>query len=264
MENSFIHKTDALILSLFLFVAMLLMVQLGRIAAKAWKQEESESKGIGFLLSAIFGLSAFILAFTFGMSTTRYSNVRELIIEEANDIGTALLRSDLYSDSATVAFRADFRKYIDARISFYDNTANEILLNKAKGQAEKARTDLWQRAMQQSKQPNMLIPSNNMIPALNSMFDIATTIEMTLYARVPDLIIYMLFILGLVTSFIGGYASKDIRKKDWIIIIAFALFSSMVTYITLDLGRPMRGIIKGDIGKQAIIDIRKSMGNSAN
>jgi hypothetical protein len=113
--------------------------------------------------------------------------------------------------------------------------------------------------MQQSKLPNMLIPSNNMIPALNSMFDIATTIELTLYARVPDLVIYMLFILALVTSFIGGYTSKGLGRKDWIIIIAFALFSSMVTYITLDLGRPMRGIIKGNMGKQAIIDIGKSL-----
>ena len=259
MENSFIHKTDALILSLFLFLAMLLMVQLGRIAGKKWKQEESETKGISFLLSAIFGLSAFILAFTFGMSASRYSNVRDLIIEEANDIGTALLRSNLYSDSVKDAFRADFKKYIDARISFYDHVANKPLLIKAKMDAEKARTDLWLRAAQQSKQPNMVIPSNNMIPALNNMFDSATTIEMTLYARVPDLIIYMLFILGLVTSFIGGYTSKDFRKKDWIIIIAFALFSSMVTYITLDLGRPMRGIIKGNIGKQAIIDISKTL-----
>jgi hypothetical protein len=260
MENSFIHKTDALIICIFLFIAMLLMVQLGRITEKKLKQEESESRGISFLLTSIFGLSAFILAFTFGMSAARYSNVRDLVIEEANKIGTAMLRSNLYSDSVNDAFRADFKKYIDARISFYEHISNEDLLNKSKLEAEKARTDLWQRAAQQSKLPNMLIPSNNMIPALNSMFDIATTIEITLYARVPDLVIYMLFILGLVTSFIGGYASRDIKKKDWIIIIVFTLFSSMVTYITLDLGRPMRGIIKGNIGLQAIIDVSKSLG----
>ncbi|MBO9198885.1 MULTISPECIES: hypothetical protein [Niastella] len=259
MENSIIHRTDALILSLFLFIAMLLMVQLGRIAEKTGKQEESEPKGISFLLTAIFGLSAFILAFTFGMSAARYFNVRDLIIEEANNIGTAALRSNLYSDSVKDAFQADFVRYIDARLFFYDHIANEDLVNKAKTAAEKARTELWLRASRESKKPNMFIPSNNMIPALNDMFDIATTIEMTLYARVPDLVIYMLLILGLVTSFIGGYTSKGMRKKDWIIIIAFALFSSMVTYITLDLGRPMRGIIKANVGKQAIIDISKSL-----
>lgn len=259
MEYSFIHRTDALVLCLFLFIAMLLTFQLGQLTEKKWKQEESETKGISFLLSAIFGLSAFILAFTFGISAERYSNVRNLIIEEANDIGTALLRSDLYSDSVKDAFRADFKQYLDARISFYDHVTDLGSLTNVKQNAEKARTALWSRVTQQSKVPNMLIPSNNMIPALNNMFDIATTIEMNLYARVPDLIIYMLFILGLVTSFIGGYTSKSLKQKDWIIIIAFALFSSMVTYITLDLGRPMRGVIKGNIGKEAIIDIRKTL-----
>jgi len=69
----------------------------------------------------------------------------------------------------------------------------------------------------------------------------------------------MLFILALVTSFIGGFTSPGIRPKDWIIITMFAVLSSMVTYVTLDLSRPMRGIIKGDIGVKAIININNRL-----
>ena len=236
------------------------MVLIGRMAGKAWGKEEGEPKGgVGSILSALFGLSAFILAFTFGMSASRYSNVRDIIVDEANDIGTALLRSDLYSDSVRDAFRADFKKYIDARIAYYNNVTDTVLFKKARNDAAEAGTALWSRATQQSKLPNMLIPSNNMISALNNMFDIATTTEMNLYARVPDLIVYMLFTLALVTSFVGGFTSSGIRRKDWIIIIVFALFSSMVTYVTLDLSRPMRGIIKANIGLQAIMDLRKNL-----
>ena len=260
MEFSWIHRTDALTLSILLFFGMLVMVPLGRIAGKLWRQEEGEPKGgVGSLLSALYGLSAFILAFTFGMSASRYSNVRDIIVDEANDIGTALLRSDLYSDSVRDAFHADFKKYIDARIAFYNNATDTILFKKAINDADEAATALWSRVAQQSKQPNMLIPSNNMIPALNNMFDIATTVKITLYARVPDLIVYMLFILALVTSFIGGFTSSGIRHKDWIIIVIFAVLSSMVVYVTLDLSRPMRGIIKSNIGLQAIIGLRESI-----
>jgi hypothetical protein len=63
-----------------------------------------------------------------------------------------------------------------------------LYLIKQKSDAENAGNALWSRAMQQSKLPDMLIPSSQMIPALNSMFDVATTIEVTLYARVPELI----------------------------------------------------------------------------
>jgi hypothetical protein len=258
MEHSFIHRTDAFVLCSFLFIAMIVMVALGRYAGKIWRKDEEEPRGgVGSLLAALFALFGFILAFTFGMSGNRYENVRNVIVEEANDIGTAVLRADLYSDSVRDAFRADFKKYLEARIAYYDNVRDTVLLYKAKEDAAKAAEALWSRAMQQSKLPNMLIPSNNMIPALNAMFDIATTREVVLLARVPDVIVYMLFILALASSFIAGFTSLSIRGKDWIIVTGFALLSSMIIFITLDLGRPMRGIIKADMGEQAMVDLRK-------
>ena len=258
MDKSFIHQTDAFVLCIFLFVAMIGMVLLGRIAGKIWRKERDEPKGgVNALLGALFALFGFILAFAFGMSGTRYDNVRNIIVEEANDISTAVLRADLYSDSVRDAFRSDFKKYLEARIAYYDNVKDTVSWFKSREDAARLSEALWARAMQQSKQPNMLTPSINMIPALNAMFDITTTSEVTLLTRVPDVIVYMLFILALTSSFIGGFTSSSIRHKDWIVVIGFALLSSMIIYITLDLGRPMRGIIKAEAGKQAIVDLRK-------
>jgi len=185
METSFIHRTDSLTLCIGLFIAMLIMVPLGRLAAKLWKYEEgSEPKGgVSSLQGALFGLSAFTLAFTFGMSASRFNSARDIIINEANYINTAVLRSDLYSDRLRTAFRSDFKKYVEARLSYYKNINDTALFNKARRNAGSARDALWARVTQISKEPNMLIPSNNMITALNNMFDIATTVEMTSYAR---------------------------------------------------------------------------------
>ena len=89
MHYSFIFKTDALILSLILFVGMLTMVILGRFSGRKWNKEESEPKGgISSLFGALFALSGLILAFTFGMSGSRLEKVRNVIESEANDIGT--------------------------------------------------------------------------------------------------------------------------------------------------------------------------------
>ena len=257
MNYSLIHRTDATVLGIFLFIAMMAMVALGTMAGKIWRKDEAEPKGgVSSLLGALFALFGFILAFTFGMSGNRYDNVRNIIVEEANDISTAVLRADLYSDSVRDAFRSDFYKYLEARIAYYQNVTDTILFFKAKEDATKISGALWDRAMQQSKLPNMLIPSNQMVPALNSMFDITTTSEVTLRARVPDVIVYMLFILALASSFIGGFTSLAIRPRDWIVVAGFALLSSMIILITLDLGRPMRGIIKADTGVQSIVDLR--------
>lgn len=260
MDYSFIQIIDALTLCIFLFFGMLAMVIIGRLAGKVWRKEEGEPKGgVGSLHSALFGLSAFILAFTFGMSATRYNNVRDITAEEAYAIETALLRADLYSDSVRAAFHEDFKKYIDARLAYYNNVTDTVLFRKARNNAANVGAALWLRAVQQAKLPNRITPSDMMIPALNTMFEKATAVETTLFARVPDMIVYMLFILALVTSFVGGFTSSGIRRKDWIIIVTFALFLSMVTYVTLDLSRPMRGFIKANIGMEVISNIRKKL-----
>jgi hypothetical protein len=108
---SLIHRTEALTITIVLFIVMIAMVLVGRWASIKWgKEEKGEPKGgLNSLLGVLFGLSGFILAFTFGMSGTRLEKVRNVVEQEANDIGTAILRSDLYADSVREGFRADFK-----------------------------------------------------------------------------------------------------------------------------------------------------------
>ena len=53
------------------------------------------------------------------MSATKFDNRRQLIVEEVNNIGTTILRCDLYPDSARNLFRADLKNYLEARIAYY-------------------------------------------------------------------------------------------------------------------------------------------------
>ena len=118
---SLIHRTEALTITIVLFIVMIAMVLVGRWASIKWgKEEKGEPKGRTELIARVlFGLSGFILAFTFGMSGTRLEKVRNVVEQEANDIGTAILRSDLYADSVREGFRADFKNYLEAVIDFY-------------------------------------------------------------------------------------------------------------------------------------------------
>lgn len=258
MELSFIHRADALTICVIVFVGMIIFFMFGRYISKFFPKEDNESKpGLSTLSASLFGLFGFILAFTFGISGHRYESVRDIFIEECEKIGTATLRSDLYSDSVRLAFREDFSDYLEARIGLYSDAGDSVITNKSKSAGALAAGRLWQRAAQQSKGPNMLIPSNNMVTALNNMFDIATKRDLTLRTTIPDPIIYMLFILAFVSSFTAGVTSTAVRRKDWIIIICYVLFSTLIIYITLDLGRPLRGLIKAKTAEQAIVELRQ-------
>lgn len=262
MATSLIISTEAWVLAFFLFVGMLLFAWLGNKAGKRWREsnvakESDEKSGFGSLEAGLFGLFGFVLAITFGMSGNRYEVHRNILVQESNDIGTAILRADLYPDSIREAFRNDFKEYLEARIAYYDAKNDVAKIMQAKAKSDAWAAEIWRRAMDMSKEPGMLIPSNHMIPALNAMIDITTTREASLKARIPDIIILSLFTLAIIVTFIAGFSSNTIRKKDWIVIAGFALLTSLIIYITLDIGRPRRGLINSNIGQEAIVELRK-------
>ena len=111
MTLSFIYNTPAGIIVLILFILMMISNLVGyqlklyynKKTSGLLPDEPTSAEG------ALLGLLALLLGFTFSMSSSRYDTCRQIIVEEANDIGTAILRADLYPDSIRNLFRADFK-----------------------------------------------------------------------------------------------------------------------------------------------------------
>lgn len=254
MKESILYRTDAWLLCAILFVLMLLMFYLG---LRLRKKHRSES-GLGSVEASLFGLLGLLLAFTFGMSGSRFDARRSTVVEEANNIGTAVLRADMYDDSSRQAFKKDFAAYIEARIAYYDAGRNEAAVKASKDVSDHYAGLLWARATTLSKLGSVYqLASMQMIPALNAMFDVTTAREAASKARVPDSIVSLLFLLSLVCSFFAGFAVPADKKPDAATIAGFALLTVMVIYVILDLDRPRRGIINLDVNQQYMKDLRK-------
>jgi len=259
MTYSLFFRTDASILCLLLFIACILMVISGKfVRNKFLRRDEVESRGgVNSLLGALFGLWGFILAFTFGNSSSRFDNVRNIMVDESNIIRNAILRADVFPDSVRTALREDLRKYLDARIAYYDYVRDFDKFTKAKEDAATTGKALWAITVDASRQPNMVPATNNMFSTLTSMFDAASKRDAVLLSGVPELIVYMLFFLAMVISFIGGFTTPVIKQKEWIVIAGFILLACVIIYITLDLGRPMRGLIRPNVGEDRMVALKK-------
>jgi hypothetical protein len=118
---SLFNQMEAFMIAGLLFLTMIFAFLVGnRIRRyKERKGMSTEDKSIGPLEGSMLGLLALLLSFTFGMSSSRHDRRVNIIIEEANSIGTAILRSDLYPDSIRNEFRKDFEAYLETRIAFF-------------------------------------------------------------------------------------------------------------------------------------------------
>ena len=74
---------------------------------------------LGAINGTLLGLLGLLLAFTFSMASSRFDSRRQLVIEEANDIGTVILRTDFFPDSTRRLLRGTLKEYVEARIAFY-------------------------------------------------------------------------------------------------------------------------------------------------
>jgi hypothetical protein len=252
MKESMIYRTDAWLLCIILFASMMLMVYAGL----RYNRKRPPMAGVGAIEASLFALLGLILAFTFGMSGTRYEARRTVIVEEANDISTAILRADLYEEAERQGFRKDFAAYLEARIDVYQAKRNFAALEAANAKASQYAALLWQRATRLSRTNEDRLASNQMIPALNDMFDITTSRDAAMNATVPDSIVILLFILSITCSFFAGVSAPTDKKLNWLTIGGFGILTIMVIFVILDLDRPNRGLIRVEKNIEYIIALR--------
>lgn len=259
MNYSLFFRTDASVICLMLFLGCIFMVILGKfIRNKFFHADQQESKGgVTSLLGALFGLWGFVLAFTFSNSASRFDSVRNIMVDEANTIRTTILRTETFPDSIGDRLRTDMKNYVEARIAYYNDVEDFDKFNKAKEDAEAAGRRLWKNTVKASTLPNLGITSSNMYASLTGMFDIAARRDALLLSGVPELIIYMLFFLAITISFIGGFTTPVIKTKEWIVVAGFILLACIIIFLILDLGRPMRGFIKPEVGQERIVRLLK-------
>ncbi len=250
---------DAILVAGGLFVAMLGLLEIGRRfgVRRAAQDSDGARAGAGVVEGAVFALMGLLVAFTFSGAASRFDERRKLILDEANAIGTAYLRLDLLPPAAQPELRAGFRAYLDARLAAYralpDLVAAKAELTRATGLQQ----EIWVKAVAAaagSQPPTMLL-----LPALNEMFDIATTRTMAAQMHPPLVIFALLFALALLSALLAGRAMALAKERSWIHMAVFAFTLAGAVYVILDIEYPRLGLIRVDVFDQVLIELRQSM-----
>lgn len=256
MEHTFLSGLSPLSISLSLFAGMIVIYFLANSLAKLSVFSKYVDDTINPIEGSLLGLLALLLAFTFGMSASRYEARRTVMLSEANNIGTVILRCDLYPDSTRNKLKSYLKEYVEARIAYFQSGSDESQEKNAIQATEKWDGMIWAEVARESKVKDNLVASNQMIPALNAMIDIVTNRNAEKNATVPDSILWLLFLLCIISSFILGF-QKSSTRNPYLISIVFALMVCACIHLIIDLDRPRQGLINMQGTNQFIVDLRK-------
>ncbi|HKG79646.1 MAG TPA: hypothetical protein VKA78_09510 [Pyrinomonadaceae bacterium] len=221
-----------------------------RLAQRAKEEKEAP---VGGMAGATLGLLAFMLAFTFGMAASRFEDRRQVLLSEANAIGTTYLRAKMLAEPMRTEAQNMLREYVDVRLE----GVQPGKLQQAILKSEELQNRLWSVAMAQAeKQPNVI--TSLFIQSLNEVIDLhATRIMAGVRSRIPGMIWIVLYLLAVIAMVMMGYHAGLANSRRSIATIALVVAFSSVLYLIADLDRPGQGMLK--VSQQAMIDLRKSM-----
>jgi hypothetical protein len=168
-----LSQTDLVLLWAILFLLLAIAGECG-FRLERWRTArrtapEPERSGISTVTASMFALLAFTLGLTISFAQSRFEARRDLVVQEANSIGTAWLRARLVGDQEGPAIAALIEDYAKVRRDYTaGDREDEIPERLARTGA--LQTQMWHLATELARRTPTPI-SASLIAALNDMFD---------------------------------------------------------------------------------------------
>jgi hypothetical protein len=242
-----------------LFIVILLVVlfavecgyRLGKYR-RDYRELEKEAP-VGTMVGATLGLLALILAFTFGLAAARFDTRRQVVLDEANAIGTSYLRAGMLPEKREET-RTLFRKYVNARV----DAVRSNKITEGIRLSENIQNELWAQATAVAeKNPNSIVVGL-FVQSLNQVIDLHTErVQASLRSRIPGAIWIGLFAVAALSLAGMGYHAGMVGTRRSLAILAVAFTFSVVIELIADLDRPQEGVLK--VSQQALLDLQRSM-----
>ncbi len=255
-QTSLLYEFSSIAITTLLFVLIVLLYEVGfHLGRFVQNRTDQEVKSLtGAIQGSILGLLALLLGFTFSMSMQRYDNRSEALISEANAIGTVQLRVELLPEQHRDKVSGLLEQYVGLRIA-----VGSIDLTRSQERQEYNRrladlqSRLWNLAVEAVQDDPRPVTTGAFINALNEMIDAQGKRAALLQMHVPEIVLYLLFLVFIASGGILGYSSGLSGRRVIAPTMMVSFLIALIVFIIIDLDRPKRGVIQVNQGPMLML-----------
>ncbi len=234
------------LLATSLFLLLALVGELGyRVGIKSRiEQDHNRKEQINAIGSSLFVLLSLLVSFTLTMAVSRYDQRRELVVREADAIGTTYLRAATLGPPYQQKFEQLLRSYVDARIDFFAAGVDRAQLEQAVNQSRRLQQELWNNlvAVSQSKQTPVVVAFMN---SLNEVIDLDSQRLAALENRIPSRVWMLITIVALVVVFTRGLT---LGRRFWLTLVLGPMTIAVAVGLIADVDSPRTGFVRVNQG----------------
>ncbi|MDR9404288.1 MAG: hypothetical protein RI580_12700 [Halothece sp. Uz-M2-17] len=253
------------LLTYFAIVAFVLLsiwigIHLGQYIQRHKKNGKNLSAGS--IVSAMLALLGFMLALTLSLVSSRYAARKALVLEEANALGTAILRTDFLEEPLRTQSRQLLIDYVDLRSQVQD-IRNISQLQKLLVDSEAIQDELWSLANKASSEEKDTEVFALYIQSLNEVIDLhSERYNQGLQYRLHPTIWFLTYFVTMLAMVAVGYEFGLSNSGSVLGFLLLALMFSAIVLVILDLDKTAtKSLIP--VSQQPIIDLQEKLKSSS-
>jgi hypothetical protein len=220
------------------FAALLLAMEAGFRAGRRAAADADGRAGeqVGAIQGAILGLLGLLLGFSFAAAGARFLERQDLIVQEANAIGTAYLRADLLDEPHRSELRASLKRYTEHRLEVSGRLRAGFQPSDL-AEVQRLHARIWNAASGGVvARPAAIV---GVLPPVNDVIDLHSTRVAAGSKHLPPLVMGLLIACSLLAIGAIGYGCGLAgRRRAPLSVFGLALWT------TIDLDQPRGGLLQ--------------------
>ena len=257
MNEGFLYETNETIIYFAFFALMLAATEAGFRLGRKYEAiiPDKIKSQVSAVEAAVLSVLGLLLGFTMFMAVTRFEARKQLVLDEANAIGTSCLRTELLPAPEGSEIASLLRQYINVRVQ-YGTVGNDLAqLGTLRAQTARLQNEFWTRAVAYGQKDPNPVRAGLLLQSLNQAIDLESARQMAFQNHVPESVIYTNGIVGLLAALLVGYTFGLEGRRQifsmWVLAVAITLVLALI----IDLDRPRSGFIR--VSQQPMIDLQQ-------
>jgi hypothetical protein len=239
-----------LLIILLLFLAFWVGLRLGKYAQVHWTDQSAD---LGLITGASLSFLALLLAFVINYAIGAFTERRQLVVSEANAIGTAYLRAGTLPDSARIESRQLYREYVGKRLEALQKGKTRAAITRS----EAIQDRLWSLAEELGRD-NPTPTMSLYLSALNEVIDLHTErLSAERDFRLPLPILFGLLGVSFLTMVLVGITDSYHEHRNRIALIVLVVILSLAFLLIIELDRSNTNLIR--VSQQPLIDLQQKL-----
>jgi hypothetical protein len=202
--------------------------------------DELFDRQVALVRTSTAALVAFLIAFAFSGAASRFMERFDIIVKEANALGTAYLRADTIAEPQRGELKAALKEYTADRVTLLSREGRdqiEPLLAKVSGLHER----MWKSAIKgtQENAPLMAV----VLPPINEVIDLHSTHLAMARRHLPLPLMAVLMATAAISVGLLGFGNGRAGRRFSLLDSVYGLVLAVALWMTIDLDYPSIGTI---------------------